>query len=201
MLADILSCVKGSHFREFPDPDLFIRITEDAGISWDDYGSILTKMDAKIRDARLSLGIKESPTGDAVVSSEDQRATILIIGDDEDRIKWVKGLVESFGSQVKICDLSEDGKPDLDGAQLAIFDPLGRSVEEIKNLRMQLMDKNVPHAALASKSDRTTNDHARLVGYPMLPFIFTHEHLRRLLKEVAQRWRLKSWLWMMSLMY
>lgn len=187
MLADILSCVKASHFREFPDPDLFIRITEDAGISWDDYGSILTKMDAKIRDARLSLGIKVTATSDEVVSSKDKRATILIIGDDEDRIKWVKGLVESFGNQVKICDLSEHGEPDLDGAHLAIFDPVGRSVEEIKTLRMQLMVKDIPHAALASKSDRTTNDHARLVGYPMLPFIFTHEHLRRLLKEVAQR--------------
>ena len=187
MLADILSCVKGSHFREFPDPDLFIRITEDAGISWDDYGSILNKMDAKIRDARLSLGITVSPTSDDAVSSEDQRETILIIGDDDDRIKWVKGLVESFGNQVKICDLSVDGKPNLDGAHLAIFDPKGRSEEEIKNLRMQLMDKDVPHAALASKSDSKTNDHARLMGYPMLPFIFSREHVRKLLEEVAQR--------------
>jgi len=186
MLADILSCVKGWHFREFPNPKLFTQITKSSGISWGDYGDVLSKIDEKINEARASLGIPKLRASDAAVSVEGENAKILIIGDDEDRIKWVKCLVESFGNQVVVCDLSEEGEPNFDNAHLAIFDPEGRSEKEISNLRIKLIDRKLPHAALASSNTGKSIAHAQSVGYPILPFIFSREHVRSLLKEVAK---------------
>jgi len=113
----------------------------------------------------------------------------LLIGDNEDRILWVKGLFESFGNQVMISEMSEASKQVLDETHLAIFDPEGISNEHISQLRTFLTDRNIPHAALAGSKRYAQQDDNNVDTCPVLPFIFSREHIRRLLKEVPERCR------------
>jgi len=189
MLADILASIKDCHIGELPNPVVLTKITRESGLSFGIYGPILPLITEKISEATISLGLKDISKFSSDGPSGDNPLSVLLIGDNEDRILWVKGLFESFGNQVMISEMSEASKQVLDETHLAIFDPEGISNEHISQLRTFLTDRNIPHAALAGSKRYAQQDDNNVDTCPVLPFIFSREHIRRLLKEVPERCR------------
>ena len=189
MLADILACIKGCYSGELPNPVVLTGITRESGLSFGAYGPILPLISEKISEAVVSLGLKDISKFATDEHSGDNPVSVLLIGDDEDRILWVKGLFEAFGNQVMVSGMQEASKQIPDDKHLAIFDPVGISKEQIAQLRTFLVDRNIPHAALAGSTRYEQHDDNNVDTCPVLPFIFSREHIRRLLKEVPERCR------------
>lgn len=189
MLADILACIKGCYFGELPNPVVLTGITRQSGLSFGTYGPILPLISEKISEATISLGLKDISNLARDGHSGDNPVSVLLIGDDKDRILWVKGLFEAFGNQVMVTGMQEASKQIPDDKHLAIFDPESMSKEQIVKLRTFLVDRNIPHAALACSTRYEQHDDNNVDACPVLPFIFSREHIRRLLKEVPERCR------------
>jgi HD-like signal output (HDOD) protein len=182
MLSDILATVRGYTFGETVDVNLLIQITEGAGISMGEYGKALAVIDGKIKEAMASLGIALRPNKGKGESGGDENTAIAIISRDEQRIQWVKGVLESFGYTALVVNPTEEFR--CSGViRLAIFDPLGLQGIQTDKLSAALKEKMIPAAALTDNGAAPADGRPEVVGYPGIPFIFTRHDVGRLLQK------------------
>jgi CheY-like chemotaxis protein len=187
MLADILASVRHSLFAEVVDESLLFQITKDAGLSMGEYGKVLAKMGEKIKEAKVFLQIAEHPDlGRAGGNGDIETATVMVIGDDEQRTLWVRGLLESFGYHVLVCNHNEESLFDGKAIQLVILDLHAIPEPKILKFETLLKEKNIAGVALAGNGNGASVNPANQTGYPILPFIFSQEDIGKyLVKEAA----------------
>ena len=187
MLSDVLASVRRCLFAEVVDESLLMRITADTGISMGEYGKVLALMDDKIKEARVFLSIAEHrDLGKVSAPSGAEMATVAVIGDDGQRILWMKGLLESFGYHVLVWDHGQDQSFVWDAVQLAIFDLQSIPEQEIHVLTESLHENNVTGITIAGYGDQAFRSSSDLKGLPVLPFIFTRQDIGKyLMKETA----------------
>ena len=184
MLADVLSSIKGSSFAEFTDEELFFRISNEAGLSAGSYSSILSKIDEKIGEAMVFLKIAGHSTSEkATDTPEKGSSTVLIIGDDEERVSWVKALLDSFGYHVMMIGSQEETTPDFETVQLAILDPMGIPEPKALDFTTLLKENNITGVALSDNGIGDSTESTLFAGYPALPIIFSREDINALLQK------------------
>jgi len=187
ILADILSIVRGCIFAGVVDESMLFQITKDAGLSMGEYGKVLAKMGEKIKEAKAFLQIAEHAELSRTPGTGDKEmASVVVISDDEQRILWIRGLLESFGYNVLVWNYDRESLFEWESTQLVILDLQGIPGTIIPTLDLLLRENDITGVVLTGNGDKASVEPAELAGYPILPFIFSRENIDKyLLKETA----------------
>jgi HD-like signal output (HDOD) protein len=180
-LGDVLACIHGGGFeRPLEEADLG-RLLRLHCLEVDQVRDALGRMDARIDEMKVFLKIADEggdlQTGDAATA---QTCAAVVLSTDQDRVKWVGGLLQHFGCSLYPLKEYFNREPGHEAVELVVVDPNCVTLPQLEKI-LPFLDQQPATTCVLCDSGESPLAAKLAQRYPVLPYVFSRLDVQRVL--------------------
>ena len=181
-LGDLLACIHGGGFeRPLAEADLG-RLLRLHCLEMTQVRAALSGMDRKIEEMQVFLKIADEGGGlPAVEAPAETAQAVVILSADQDRIAWVGGLLQHFGSTLIPLKSYFNQESGHESVALVVLDPNSVTHSQLDKM-LPFLDRQPATICVLCDTEVTPLGAKLAQRYPSLPFVFSRQDLWEVLQ-------------------